>query len=162
MIGTEIVWVSTPGSNVSEPLLGVKSFPPMAVPLLVLQSTVTVSVGFGGDSRTVSVAVPADSDTATSSIASVGVSGRAQGSEFLSSSLPAKKTVSSTSAIRSEVMPLRTPGAGSPACTIEAPSQNQSSRPVSPVRAVKKKPLAITARQLERPQEEAFSEGSDG
>ncbi len=65
VIGTVIVFVVSPGANVSVPLAAVKSVPDVAVPLAVVYATVELSVA-SPVRVTVKVIVPAPSLTVTS------------------------------------------------------------------------------------------------
>jgi hypothetical protein len=117
-----------------------------------------VALGFAGRRRTVTVACAADSDTLTSAIARVGVKGRTQGSALASSSLPVKNNFPPDKRSRFACTPSRSPESRSVTRTVPrgVPSQKNSSRPVDAVRAVKKNPAAVTARQASRPQAAAL------
>jgi hypothetical protein len=109
----------------------------------------------------VTTAWVADSDTLTSATARVGLRGRTHGSALSSSSLPLKKTFVPDSRMRLAGTPSRSPESRSVTRDAAVPSQKYSSRPVDWVRAVKKKPCGITARQASRPQAGALRRMSE-
>ena len=53
---TGTVWLTTPGANVSTPLVGATSRPAVAVPFMVEKFTVTI-LSLGADNRTTNAAV---------------------------------------------------------------------------------------------------------